>query len=251
MIYGLYQSASGIMTNSYRQDVIANNLANAETTGFKRDIPIFRQRLMAAQENRQPGTWSDPRLEGLGGGIFAEATGTDFQQGGIEPTGSPLDVAIQGEGFFAVSDQGKTFLTRDGRLQLDRTGALILTGGQPLIDPKGQPIKISPTATTTLINSAGQILQDGQVVAQLGVFDVQDKSKLTKLANGLFSSADPITPTTAPTIRSEAVEASNVEPTTELADLMDTQRQLEANANMIRTQDSTLQLLVTNVGKIS
>ncbi|HSU65431.1 MAG TPA: flagellar basal-body rod protein FlgF [Tepidisphaeraceae bacterium] len=251
MIYGLYLSATGIMTNSYRQDVVANNLANAETTGFKRDIPVFRQRLMAAQENRTPGSWSDPSLDGLGGGLLTESNHTDFEQGGMEQTGSPLDVAIQGNGFFAVNEKGKTLLTRDGRLQLDRSGALILTSGQPVLDVKGQPITISPNATNTVINTTGQILQDGQVAAQLGVFDVPDSSKLTKLGNGLFQSPDPIAPTTNATLRSEYLESSNVDPTTELADLMDTQRQLEANANMIHTQDSTLQLLVTNVGKIS
>ena len=249
MIYGLYSSASGIMANSFRQDVIANNLANAETTGFKRDVASFRQRLNAAQENRRPGAWSDPHLDDLGGSLFVQPNHIDFQQGMIQQTGSPLDVAIQGEGFFGVDDKGKTRLTRDGRLQLDRNGSLILTGGQRVLDQKGQPISISPSAVTT-INASGQILQDGKVVAQLGVFDVADKSKLTKLGNGLLNSPDVPTPTSA-TLRSEYLESSNVDPTTELAELMDTQRQLEANANMIHTQDSTLQLLVNNVGKIS
>jgi flagellar basal body rod protein FlgG len=251
MLYGLYLSATGIMTSSHQQDVIANNLANSETSGFKRDIPVFRQRLTAAAEGRKPGDWSDPTLEGLGGGLFVEPSHVDFQQGGIEQTGSPLDVAIQGNGFFAVDDKGKTRLTRDGRFQLDRNGFLTVTGGQRVLDKKLRPIILSPESPVN-IDEFGGILQDGQAVANLGVFDVPDRTQITKLGNNLMAYPNPgqITPTDA-TVRSEYIESSNVEPTDEMVALMDSQRQLEANANMIHTQDSMLQLLVNNVGKIS
>src|SRR5687768_1897415 len=102
MIYGLYLSATGIMTNSYRQDVIANNLANSETVGFKRDVALFKERLTQAQEQRIKGDWSNPLLEGIGGGTLAAPTIVDSTQGELEPTGSPLDVAIEGKGYFTV-----------------------------------------------------------------------------------------------------------------------------------------------------
>jgi flagellar basal body rod protein FlgG len=251
MLYGLYLSATGIMTSSHRQDVIANNLANSETSGFKRDEPVFRQRLTAANESRRPGDWSDSVLEGLGGGLFVEPSHIDFKQGGIEQTGSPLDVAIQGDGFFAVDDKGKTRLTRDGRFQLDRTGSLIVTGGQRVLDKKMRPITLS-TEAPVRIDRSGNILQGDEVVASLGVFDVPDKGKMTKLGNNLMGYPNPGQINRIEgTVHSEFIESSNVEPTDEMAQLMDSQRQLEANANMIHTQDSMLQLLVNNVGKIS
>jgi flagellar basal-body rod protein FlgF len=251
MIYGLYLSATGIMTSTYQQDVVSNNLANSETTGFKRDVTAFRQRLTAMQASRRPGDWSDASLEGLGGGMFVQPNHIDFSQGGIEQTGVPLDVALQGNGFFGVDDNGKTRLTRDGRFQLDRSGTLMVTGGQAVLDQSGRPIKLAPDSPVT-IDKSGGVVQDGQVVATLGVFDVPDRAKLTKQGNGLFAYPNPgqIGPGAA-TLRSEYLESSNVEPTNEMAALMETQRQLEANANMIHTQDSTLQLLVNNVGKIS
>ena len=101
MIYGLYLSAAGVMSSSYRQDVTANNLANAENVGFKRDLPLFQERLTEAQQRRGE-RWSDPLMEGLGGGLLASPTVVDNQPGDLESTGSPLDVAIQGDGFFAV-----------------------------------------------------------------------------------------------------------------------------------------------------
>lgn len=250
MIYGLYLSASGVMANSYRQDVTANNLANVETAGFKRDIPDFRQRLTAAQENRRPGAWSDPTLEGLGGGLLAMPSRIDFSQGGIQETGSPLDVAIQGDGFFAVQEQDQTRLTRDGRFMVNNKGQLVLTSGQPVLDGNSRPITLAPDAPVS-IDVDGQITQNGQPVARLALFDVTDRTGLTKLGGGLLAIPEGQQLQPAPgRFRSNFIEQSNVDPTTEMADLMDTQRQLEANANMIRTQDSTLQLLVNNVGKI-
>ena len=251
MLYGLYLSAAGIMTSAHKQDVISNNLANSETTGFKRDMPAFRQRLTAFQENRRPGDWSDSVLEGLGGGLFVQPSRIDLTQGGIEQTGSPLDVAIQGNGFFGVDDKGQTRLTRDGRFQLDRNGSLIVTGGQNVLDKQGRPIRLTPDQPVS-IDASGNIMQGNDVVATLGTFDVPDKAKLTKQGNGLLAYADPakISPTDV-TVHSEYLESSNVDPTTEMAELMDSQRQLEANANMIHIQDTMLQLAVNNVGKIS
>lgn len=251
MLYGLYLSAAGVMTSSYKQDVLANNLANSETAGFKRDVPEFRQRLTEAQERRAAGDASDSVLEGLGGGMMSMPTGTDFQQGTIEQTGSALDVAISGDGFFAVRQGEQTRLTRDGRFSVNREGRLVLGDGEPVLSDKGQPITLSPDASTR-IDSLGGINQNGQIVARLGLLDVQNRSTLKKLGGGLYAPADPADLKDATgTLRSGYIETSNVDPTTELAGLMDAQRQLEANANMIRTQDSTLQRLMNDVGKIA
>jgi flagellar basal-body rod protein FlgF len=249
MIYGLYLSASGIAANSYRQDVIANNLANSETTGFKRDVAAFRQRLTAAGEGRAIGGWSDPALEGLGGGLFAMPTTIDLSQGSTQETGSPLDVAIEGNGFFAAQENGQTKLTRAGRFTVSRDGQLVLSSGQRVLDAAGQPITLSPGAPVS-IDVDGQISQAGQAVAHLGVFDVEDKTALTKAGGNLLNLNDSPLHPVVPRLRSQFIENSNVEPATEMADLMDAQRQLEANANMIHMQDETLQRLVNDVGKI-
>src|SRR3954468_12507464 len=121
MIYGLYLSASGVLASSYRQDVIANNLANAETVGFKKDVALFNQRLTEAQQRRlavMPGQVNptDPMLERIGGGLLAHPTTIDTAQGELEPTGSPTDVAIEGQGYFAVEEaRGQTRPTRNGQ----------------------------------------------------------------------------------------------------------------------------------------
>jgi flagellar basal-body rod protein FlgG len=249
MIYGLYLSATGIAANSYKQDVIANNLANSETAGFKRDVASFRQRLTAAQEGRAAGSWSDSILEGLGGGMFAMPSRIDFSPGSMQETGSPLDVAIGGEGFFAVRENGQTMLTRDGRFIVNRDGQLVLHSGQPVLDAAGQPITLLPGAPAS-IDADGEISQNGQPIARLALLDVEDRSALTKAGGSLLNPGDsPLRPVPGH-FRSGFVEQSNVDPATEMAEMMDAQRRLEANASMIQMQDATLARLVNDVGKI-
>ncbi|MDB5175065.1 MAG: flagellar hook-basal body protein [Phycisphaerales bacterium] len=253
MIYGLYLSAAGVMTNSYRQDVLANNLANSETVGFKRDLALFQERKTALQERRRAGDWSDPVLEHIGGGIFATPTLVDAHQGDLEHSNNNLDLALEGDGYFAVSDGKETHLTRDGRFMVNRDGDLILSNskGQRVLDSKGKPIRIELGAALS-ISGDGQITQDGKAAGRIGVFDVPDHSKFSKQGGTMLSHPDinQLRPATA-TVRSGYLEHSNVDPTTELAALMDAQRQLEANANMIQNQDQTLQKLVNDVGKNS
>ncbi len=253
MIYGLYLSAAGIMTNSHRQDVIANNLANAETVGFKKNLAIFQQRPTELQERGGPVSLSNPNLEKLGGGILVSPTAIDHSQGELEPTANPLDVGIIGQGYFAVNDHGQTRLTRDGRFMMDANGQLVMANGsgQAVLDTKGKPIVLN-TAARTHISSDGQITQDGKPMARIGLFNVPDPKQLTKAGDNLLNYPDSrqLTPSTAK-LQSKFLERSNVDPADSLVKLMETQRQLEANANMIRIQDQTLDKLVNQVGRIS
>jgi flagellar basal body rod protein FlgG len=252
MLYGLYLSASGMISSAYKQDVVANNLANSESVGFKRDVASFKERLTEAQERRLPGR-SNAMLEMLGGGILAQPTLVDTRQGEIEPTGNALDVAIQGDGYFGVTTgKGESRLTRNGQFAVNKDGHLILANGegQAVLDPKGQPIRLLPNIPVT-ISQDGTITQDKQVTGRIGVFDVADRSKLTKKGGTLIAHPNQQLIPGNGVLRSEFVERANVDPATELSDLMETQRQLEANANMIRYQDQTLGRLVNEVGKIS
>jgi flagellar basal body rod protein FlgG len=252
MIYGLYLSATGVLSNSHRQDVIANNLANSETVGFKRDLAVSRaQRTAAAGVGLSPSQHSNRLLEALGGGHRPHLTRTDLAQGELEATGNPLDVAVQGKGYFAVRDGGETRLTRDGRFSINPDGYLVsATNGREALDEQMRPIQFLGRGQAE-VASDGTITQDGQIVARLGVYDVQDPARLRKRGEGLFAFPQSMQPTAIDaTVRSEFVERANVDPTTELAALIDTQRQIEANANLIRYQDQTLGRLVNDVGKI-
>ncbi|MFI5377897.1 MAG: flagellar basal-body rod protein FlgF [Tepidisphaerales bacterium] len=253
MIYGLYASASGVRASSHRLDVISNNLANSETTGFKRDLAIFQERRTAAAgDGLNPAQHSNPELEKLGGGMLVGQTSVDFSQGDLESTAKPLDFALQGRGFFAVRDGATTALTRDGRFATSKDGYLVTaTTGHRVLDTKGQPILLKKDVPIT-IGGDGSISQGHDVMGKVGVFDVPDPRELTKSGQGLLQGPDLGRRLKAgdATIVNGALEQSNADPMRELASLMDASRTLEANANLIRYQDQTLSLLV-NVGKIS
>jgi flagellar basal body rod protein FlgG len=251
MIYGLYLSASGVLTNSYRQDVIANNIANSQTVGFKKDLAVLQQRATAATELGKPDE-TDPMMENIGGGLLASRQVVDTRQGELQMTGNPLDIALQGAGYLAVSSNGNIRLTRNGQFLVDRTGRLALATdtGQSVLDDKQNPIVVDGTLPVTISND-GTITQGGKAVAHLGLFDVKNPGALKKEGGTLLSSDGTQLTAASPVIRSGFVERSNVDPAIELSALMDTQRQLEANANMIHYQDETLDKLVNDVGKVS
>lgn len=253
MYYGLYLSASGVMANAYRQDVIANNLANSETTGFKRDLAMFQERKTALRERNNAGDFSDPLLEKIGGGLLVAPSLVDSQQGDLENTDNPLDVGIQGAGYFTVSDGKAKSLTRDGAFMLSNTGDLVLSSSpsQHVLDEKGEPIHIAGGGKIEVLNNGG-VLQDGKPVARINLVDVADPSKFTKRGATLLSyPAEADLRPAAGEMHGGFQEHANVDPARELAELMDTQRQLEANANMIKSQDSMLDKLVNDVAKIS
>jgi flagellar basal-body rod protein FlgG len=255
MNYGLYLSATGVLANTYRQDVIANNLANSETVGFKRHLATFQERPVESQFDGRPDL-SNPMLDNIGGGFLVSPTQIDSTQGEFESTGNSLDAAIFGKGFFAVQSKGKTQLTRAGSFMLNKDGELIMSNaqGQRVLGQDGQPIALPGVAASQLrVEQDGQITNNGKPVAQLGLFDVPDPSQLVKDGQSTFdypNLQNAMKPADAQ-VHGGFVERSNVDPTTELTQLMECQRQLEANANMIRYQDSSLSKLVNEVGKIS
>lgn len=252
MNYGLYLSATGVVANSYRQDVLANNLANTETVGFKRDVALFRERLNEAKERGGLGRFAGESLyDKVTGGLLAQPTLADQRQGDLEPTENDLDLGLQGEGWFAVKDGDTTRLTRDGRFMIDRDGRVVLGSDvhQQLVDSKGLPIVIHTTGRPE-VTDEGNLTVDHQLIAKIGVFDVADRSKLAKEGGNLLTAGNEPLQAGTGQIRSRFIERSNVDPATELAELMETQRQLEASANMIRLQDQTLARLVNDVGKI-
>ncbi|MGA2501621.1 MAG: flagellar hook-basal body protein [Tepidisphaeraceae bacterium] len=253
MIYGLYASAAGVRASSHRLDVVTNNLANSETTGFKRDLAIFQERhTAAAGEGLNAKTQSNPDLEALGGGMLVGQTSVDLSQGELESTGNPMDFALQGKGFFAIREGQGTALTRDGRFITNRDGYLVTaTTGRWVLDQNRQPILLKKGVPVTVAGD-GTISQGKEVMGKVGVFDVPDQRQITKHGDGLFGYPDLDKRMKAGdgAIVNGAMERSNADAMKELASLMDASRNLEANANLIRYQDQTLSLLV-NVGKIS
>ncbi len=252
MIYGMYLSATGMMTNTHQQDVIANNIANADTNGFKRSMALVRSRDVEAKAMRAAGL-SNKLLDNIGGGQLLSPTYYDLTQGTIEQTGNPLDTAISGKGFLAVRDgDNQVRLTRAGTLMIDPQGKLITAQGYPVLDKDKKPIELPNVPQHELtIGKGGEIRRGQEQLAQLGLFDTTNSNGLRPIGENLMALVgDAQLVPGKGELLGGAVEKSNVEPANELTRLMEVQRLLEANANMIKYQDSTLAKLVNEVGKI-
>ncbi len=252
MIYGMYLSATGMVTNAHQQDVIANNLANADTGGFKRSMALVEARRVEAQVTRARGD-AHPLLDNIGGGQLLAPTFVDFTQGTIEQTGNPLDTAMSGEGFLAVNDaDGQVRLTRAGALMVDHQGQLITAQGHQVLDRERKPIVLQGIPQRELtIGSRGELRRGQELLANIGLFESSDPKSLRPVGENLLALVGDarMVPARGQLIGG-ALEQSNVDPATELTRLMETQRLLELNANMIKYQDSTLAKLVNEVGKI-
>lgn len=252
--YGLWLSAAGMKVNEHRQTLLANNIANADTTGFKHDMAIVSQRPIASKT--QPGglTAVHPILDGLSGGLNVEPTFTSFEQGRIEPTNRPLDVAISGEGFLTVGDGEVTRYTRNGEFTTNRSGELVLVAGDgkwKVLDEGGSPIILDPQLGEPAIAGDGTIRQGRSVVATLGLVTTPDKQDLRKVGGNLFELTRGEMEVASGHFVSGARERSTFDAMSGLASMIEAARAYQFNATLIQLQDQATGLAVGTLGRVA
>jgi len=255
MLYGLYLSAAGLQVQQHRQDTIANNLANAETTGFKRDLANVQSRLNATQEYPTLSAMRSAQTPGslLNTGAFLTRTTTDFSQATLKTTGNPTDLALEGAGFFALQGDSKApLLTRDGRFILDSQNRLVsAASGRPVLSTSGQPITLDPK-NPIVITTTGDVTQNNTSAGQLALYNPNPET-LTKLGDNAYTTTPGTTLTPAADttcVKQGHLENSGTDPMIELVNMLEAQRTFEANAKMIQYQDQTLSQLNT-VGRLA
>jgi len=252
MFRSLHVAATGMVAQETNLDTIANNLANANTVGFKRQEAQFEDLLYQnlRAPGRGPGQGAPAGVQ-LGAGARVVATSRYFAQGPIQQTGNPLDVAIEGNGFLAVNrPNGDIAYTRAGSLKLDSLGRLVNVEGL-LIEP---PITIPPDATNVHIGSDGIVsaTQPGQSqpteLGQMQLATFPNHEGLQAVGHNLFvpsgSSGDPIVGVPGlegrGTLMQNALENSNVEVVQEMIGLIRTQRTYEINSKVVTAADEML-----------
>ena len=235
------------MTLRRAMDVVANKNANANTAGFKVEHLLHEAQPASTAEH----------TDGPSDIQFATTCGMgrDFSQGDIELTNRPYDVAIEGEGFFGVETAGGIQYTRDGRFRLDDIGQLVAGDGAPVLDGDTQaPILLDPNAEDIRIVDGGQILENGNPVGRIGVFEIEDRARMTKAGSGRFEY--PLQPGEAeplalldPVVRQGYVEASNVSSITELTDMMAVMRSYQSVSKFIKEAEDLQKRSIERLGK--
>jgi flagellar basal-body rod protein FlgF/flagellar basal-body rod protein FlgG len=249
MPYGLYLSAEGALAQSRRMEVVANNLANVETIGFKRQLAGFQARYTEAAERGLdlPGNGT---LADLGGGVMFKSAKTDYSMGPIEHTRNPSDLAINGDGFFVVQKGGQNMLTRAGNFVFDANGVLVTPQGYPVMSENNTPMTIDPEAGPWTFQPDGSLVQDGELQS-LAIVMPRSKGDLAHASENLFLPLGPVqmVPPDLRSVQRQTIELSGVNPTQEMMEMIETSRAFEANVNMIRNQDQMIGNLVSRVLK--
>ncbi|MDI3535166.1 MAG: flagellar basal-body rod protein FlgF [Thermosediminibacterales bacterium] len=257
MIRGLYTAASGMIAQMQRTDVISNNLANINTCGFKKDLTVFREypkksifRINDPEEQPPAGrVCSTPFIGSLGTGTQLDEVYTLHNQGQLRETKNPLDLALRGEGFFAVMTEQGLMLTRDGSFSMDAEGFLVTKDGHQVMGEKG-PIFIE--GSEIKINENGEIRVDSYYVDKLMVLDVPEKSRLQKVGDNLYSVTESSGETypANPHVLQGYVELANVNSVKEMINLITAMRAYEAGQRVIKTHDQTLEKTVNEIARI-
>ena len=262
MIEGIYISASGMLPKSTRQEALANNMANAEVPGFKKDNMFLRE--MQEAKKRLSGDYAEWRINRF------EGLWTDLEQGNLRFTGDMFDLALTERGFFAVRTPSGIEYTRNGNFNKNGEGVLTTPLGYPVLDENGAEIAIPENLQVPIIDSEGIVRgrdeQTGeeQEIARLQVSDFPDlydpvvkaqspyNAPLKKSPTGYFIAE----PNALKVAASEAVisqgflEESNVNPVIEMVKMIDIFRSYEADQKALQVQDSTLDRAVNDVGVV-
>lgn len=257
----LFSGLFGALTTEHRMNHIANNLANVNTHGYKRDALAFSDTMAyyAHDEIREP-------LRTLRSGeIFPEPKNiarprmavnrVDFAQGAMKVTGDPLDVAISGENaFFKVETPNGEYLTRDGHFVLANDGTIMTPQGYTL-QGTGGAIQVPPGTRHITISGDGQVVSDEELIGRIQLFSVNDLKKMVKFGHNLFMPQDGAEVTEGDGYASGArleqgfVEAANVEVVTEMVKMIETSRQFEAYQKVMQTADALDRAANDRVGK--
>jgi flagellar basal-body rod protein FlgF len=218
-----------------RMDVVANNIANANTTGFKLEAQVV-QRL------EQPIGDAEVAYP-LDRGSF-----TDLQPGPVTLTGNPLDIAIIGDAMLAVETPQGQRLTRDGRLTRAADGTLTDLAGRAVAGAGGGTIQIPEQTRQITIAADGTVMADGEEAGQIGLFAVP--ADLRREADGLFSGSGTPVAAEGATLQQGAVESANVQPITELVDMMEVQRGYERVQRLLDGEDERIRKLVDRAVRV-
>lgn len=249
MTRGVYTAAAGMLANQAAQDTIAQNLANAGTTGYKEDIPRFESFQEALASRLSPG--DSGAIGQLGSGAGLRDTTTNFADGGAVHSGNALDVALTGDAALVVQTPSGPRLTRDGSLTLDARGAIVTTSGSlPVLGDNSRPLLIPAQTKDIVINPNGEVLADGVRVGRLRLAGLSNSDNPVKVGDNQFAVATLRPASATASVRQGYLEQSNVSIVKEMVSMISVMRAYETNQKMMQAEDDATGKSVNDVAKL-
>lgn len=250
MTRGIYTAATGMLANQTALEAISQNLANADTTGYKQDIPQF-QSFSDTLLHRLSGDSAQVPVGGLGKGVTVESLATDFSAGSLQRTGNPLDLALTGNAALVVKTAQGLRITRDGAFTRNAKGLLVQTdGGDPVLDVKGQPIAIPIKSKDITIGADGVVTADGRQIAQLRLANISRAAGAAKIGDNQFTESALGKPSAGSSVQQGFLESSNVSVVKEMVAMISVNRAYETNSKMLQAEDAATNKAVNDVAKL-
>ncbi len=257
MIKGLYTAASAMMLQMSRQDVIANNIANVNTSGYKKDTVFcesFPQMLISRLGDKKINPDGElvsmpPVVIGsLSTGAVVSNIITDHTAGNIKNTGVATDLALSGDGFFVIQTPDGERFTRDGSFKINDAGFLVNNVGYPVMNTENQPIAITGEFN---VQKNGDILVDNQPIATLKIVDFADRRYLQKEGGWMNARGQGYNVLQNPGVLQFYQESSNVNTMKEMVNLISATRAYEASQKVVQAVDETMGIAINDVGAVS
>lgn len=245
----MYLAASGAILQQMRLEIIANNVANINTPGYKEDLPIFRLQYSETDPSAADNNQTAFQRQEISPYAPPFGLRTDFSSGSIKSTGNALDLAISGDAFFTIQTQDGVGYTRQGNFRLNEEGTLITQNGDPVL---GQGAEITIEGSKVSVGLDGTIEVDGQVLDQIRLVRFDDLSQIKKVGNTFFRPADgfgteiEIEAENA-TIHQGVIEVSNVNAIRSMTDMIEALRVSEAYQKVIHAVDEVTSKTVNDV----
>ncbi len=248
MIKGLFTATSGMLVNQRKLNLTSNNLANVNTTGYKKDQGIQRS-FKEVLVNRMDGNGRAVPLGENGSGVMLEESYTDYNQGNLRETGNQLDIAIEGSGFFVIQTENGIAYTRDGNFSLNNMGKIVTQQGYQVMGERGPLQTIQGNAIN--IDTNGQLYLGDIAGDRFQIVDISEPQLMEKMGDNLFRVEEEyIQESDNYLLEQGFLENSNVNIIQEMVKMIQLNRHFEANQKVITTVDGILDKAVNNIGRI-
>lgn len=257
MVRGLYTAYTGMANEQKRLDIIANNLANSATLGYKQESVTSQSfdNLLTLKIKDASEAFNDHPIGRMSMGVKLGEVYTDFGQGSLRQTTNTYDMALEGNGFFTLNVTDKagnvnTKYTRNGAFTMTKDGQLVDGDGNHLMGSAGE-ITIPTDAADIVIDPTGEIYADGAYIDTLQITDFSDYNYLIKSGDTMYQALEGATETPASaSVKQGYTEQSNVNVVSEMVEMINITRAYEANQKIIQTVDKTLELAANTVGRV-